>query len=146
MDFLKNIFQTFVYVLAGITVCAAIFISIFVRDISISIMILWQIIAMAAVCTFGNGFYYHSAVLSKKQMKIRVICHYLYINLVVFAGAIMWDWITPGMIPEFVALLLQVAVVYAAVMIANFHQQEKVADKFNQRLRKIYPRKEEKED
>ncbi len=143
MEYIKSILKTFVYVLAGITVCTAIFISVFIKDTKFPILLLWQMIGMAAICSTGNLIYYTKAILSKRQMKIRIVCHYFFINLVVFTGAIFWDWITPGMIPQFVVMLLQTAIVYTAVMMVNFHQQVKDAESFNRRLNKFYAERED---
>ena len=146
MDTIKRLIQTFVYVVAGIIISAALFITIFIPKAELDVALLWEIIAMSAICTLGNFFYFIKKTVTKKQMISRIICHYIYINLVVFTGGYLWGWLTPGLIPEFLVMLLLITSVYAIVMIAIFREEEKMAEKFNRQLRKYYPEQEEGED
>lgn len=146
MDILKRLIQTFTYIAAGSMISAALFITIFIPKTELDVSILWEIIAMSAICSLGNFFYYLKKIVTKKQIMLRIAFHYLYINLVVFSGGYLWEWLTPGLIPEFLVMLLLITTVYAIVMIAVFHQEEKMAEKFNRQLRKYYPEQGEGED
>lgn len=146
MNTIKRIIQTFAYTMAGTTISTAVFITLFVPELTFPIILIWEIIAMSAVCSLGNFIYYYKEVVSKKQMKIRILCHYLYINMVVFGGAFLWGWLTPGLITEFLVMLVLIAVVYVVIMIAIFRQEEKMAENINRQLRKCYPAWEEGED
>jgi hypothetical protein len=146
MEILRRIVQTFAYVMAGITISAALFITIFIPEEVFQIELLWQIIILSAVCSLGNFIYYFKEVPSKKQMKLRIICHYSYINLVVLGGAFLWGWVTPGILLEFLAMLALIAVVYFVVMVAIFRQEVKTAENINRQLREQYPDEEEGED
>jgi len=141
---LKSVLQTFIYVTAGITISAAIFTSLFVQGFVLSSDLLWQIIGMAAVCATGNFVYYSKKELSKRQMAFRIICHYLYINLLVFVGAFLWEWIRPGILREVLVMLLLIAVVYAIVTIVSFQKEERTAKDLNLMLRKNNSAGEEK--
>jgi hypothetical protein len=148
MDLWKKavkIVQTFAYVIAGITISASIFITLFVPGLRFTILLLWQIIIMSAVCALGNLIYYYKEVLSKRQMRIRIICHYIYINLVVLSGSFLWGWLTPGLIPEFLLMLLLIAIVYVIITFVSFRQEMKIAESINRELRKRYSSQEEDE-
>lgn len=140
-----QIVQTFAYVTTGIIISTSIFITIFVPGLRFTILLLWQIIAMSAVCAFGNLIYYYKEVLSKGQMRVRIACHYLYINLVVLSGSFLWGWLTPGLIPEFLLMLLLIAVVYVIITFVIFRQEMKIAESINRELRKRYSSQEEDE-
>lgn len=146
MDTMKKIIQTFAYTVAGITISTALFITIFLPKIALDVMLMWQIIVMSAICAMGNLIYHTRKALSKKQMIVRIICHYLYINFIVFGGALLWEWLTPGLIPEFLVMLLLVAVVYAIITIVCFHQEEKTAKNLNRQLHKHFPELEEEDE
>ncbi|MHB8128207.1 MAG: DUF3021 family protein [Mobilitalea sp.] len=143
MDHIKSTVQTFFYILAGVTISSAIFITIFIPNITFSIDLLWQFIIMAAVCSFGNFIFLSKSELSKKQMKIRTICHYLFVNIVVLGGAFLWKWLTSG-IPQIIVMFLLIAIVYASITIGTFRKEEKIAENLNRRLHKIYSSEEEK--
>lgn len=137
--------QTFSYITAGMTISAAIFITVLLPGLEFTISLLWEIIAIAAVCTLGNLIYYKE-MLSKGQMRFRIICHYSYINLVVFTGALLCGWVTPGILPQFLVMLLLVAVVYATITFVIFRKEMKVADTINQELRNRFPSGEDEEE
>jgi hypothetical protein len=145
VEFLKKIMFTFIYILAGITISASIFITIFIPDILFSIHLLWQIIGMSAVCSCGNFIYLSRNDLGKQQMKLRIILHYLYINVVVLTGAFLWEWLIPGYTIQILVMFLLIAAVYSAITIITFRQEERTAEKLNIRLRKMNSAEAEKE-
>lgn len=138
METLKRLLYTFVLVLAGITISATIFITLFYPELYDIIVLLWQIIILAVVCTLGNLIYYSRKEIGKKQMKVRMILHYLYINVVNICGALLFQWISPGFLLEFIVLLLLVAISYICIMMTNFHKEEKTAENMNKLLRKLH--------
>jgi hypothetical protein len=146
MDTLKKLINTFAYVIAGTTLCTALFITIFVPGLALHISLLWEMIAVSAVCSLGNFIYYYKKVLSKRQMRFRIICHYLYINAVVMGSGYLFEWMTPGLIIEFLVMLLLIAVVYVIIAMVTFRQEAKVADILNRQLRKQFPQQEEEEE
>lgn len=143
MDLVKRIINTFAYIMTGISFSTAIFITVFIPKLKFDISLIWEIVAMSAVCALGNMIYYYKRDLTKKQMKLRIIIHYLYINAVVFGGSFLWEWLTPGLIPEFLVMLLLVTVVYVIITVVTIRQEVKIAENLNRRLRKQYPIKEE---
>lgn len=143
MQTIKNIIQTFCYVMAGATINTAIFITVFNRDLSLTVDILWQIIVLAAICSLGNLIYYYQRDLSKRQMKIRIVCHYIYINIVMIGGGFLCDWLSIDYLPEIAVMFVMVAAVYIIIMTVNFHQEEKIAENLNRQLRKRFPSSEE---
>ncbi|HWT74717.1 MAG TPA: DUF3021 family protein [Mobilitalea sp.] len=146
MEMLKKSLLTFVLVLAGYTISTAIFISIFVRGYEFSILLLWEIIGMSAVCTLGNLIFYSKCEISKKQMRLRKIIHYIYINAAVLGGAFLFQWIDPGLLLQFLFMLVLIAAVYYGVMAFNFRKEEKTADHMNKRLQKMNAAEKELED
>lgn len=145
MNLLSGMSKTFVYVMTGITISTAVFITIFHKEASFSILLLWQIILMSILSALGDAIYYAKKELSKQQMKFRIICHYLYINIIVLGGAFCFGWLKDKIIPEALVMLLMIALVYLFIMIYRFHYEEKMAENLNRRLRKYYPSEEDKD-
>lgn len=137
MELLKKTILTFALVIAGITVSSTIFLTIFVPEVQLGIMILWEIIIMSAVCSLGNLLFYSRREISKKKLRIRMIIHYIYINAVVLSGAFIWEWITPGYILQLIVIMILIAAVYAAVMLVNISKEIKIAEDLNKRLNKL---------
>ena len=146
METLKKLFVTFVSVIAGTTISTASFLSIFGRDVQFSVVLLWQIIGMSVVCTFGNVMYLSKHEISKNQMKLRLIIHYLYINMIVIGGAFLFGWLEPGYIPQLIVILTLIAVVYLGVTILGNQMEEKTAENMNKLLRKMNSSEKEKDE
>lgn len=144
MQLLRDAIKVFIYALAGTTISATLFITIFMPDANLTYLLLWQFICMAAVCACGNLIYLSKKELSVPQMKIRNICHYLYICFVVLGGAFLFGWFKPGNIPQIMAIFLLNAGVYAYVSMTMFRKEERMAKDLNLRLRKINKEEEEK--
>lgn len=126
-------------VLAGITLSAAIFITMFIPEQTLSVVILWQIISMSAVCSLGNLFYYSKKEIGKRNMKLRIIFHYLYINFIVIGGAFLFRWSAPKYLPQIIVLFFLILLVYIVIMITEFDYETKTAKKLNDQLKKCYP-------
>ncbi len=136
MSLIRSMIRTFIYVTAGDTIGAAIFISLFNRDYQFSYGFLWQLIAVAAVCSLGNIIYYSRKELSKRQMKIRHVLHYLYNNLTVVGGGLIFQWIGLDQIQFVIFLSVLFAVIYTCISAAMFRSDEKTAQDLNKKLRK----------
>ncbi|BCJ96795.1 hypothetical protein acsn021_43640 [Anaerocolumna cellulosilytica] len=139
---LRSMIQVFVYVIAANTVGSAIYTGLFSRDATLSFALLWQIIALAAVCALGNLFFYSKIELSKQRIMIRYIFHYLYINVVILVGGHFFDWIDLSFSFDIFILMLIILFNYGFIILFMFHRDFKLAEDMNRRLRKF--RKEER--
>jgi cytochrome bd-type quinol oxidase subunit 2 len=146
MESMKKIIQTFFYVLSGSIISTAIFITIFLRDLNFSVEVIWQVIIMAALTSLGPLIYRTKKEISKKQMRIRHIIHYTYINVTVLGCAIMWQWVNINRISQIITMVLLVAGVYFSVTTAMFSNEKRIAENINQRLRTRYPEEDRKEE
>jgi len=133
--------QVFVYVIAANTVGSAIYTGLFSRDATMSFALLWQIIALAAVCALGNLFFYAKNELSKQRIIIRYILHYFYINAVILVGGNFFDWVDLKFSFDIFILWLIILCNYSLIIFFMFHMDSKLAEDMNRRLRKY--RKEE---
>ncbi len=139
MESVRRIIQTFFYVLSGSIISTAIFMTIFLRDLYFNVEVIWQVIVMAAITSLGTLIYRSKREMSKKQMRLRVILHYTYINVVVLGFAIMWQWVNINRLSQIIILVLLVAGVYFSVTTAMFSNEKRIAESINQRLRSKYP-------
>ncbi len=143
MNVLKTLVKTYIYVLAGSILSTAIFISVFVPETVFTVLLLWEVIVMSAATTLGTLIFYSKKEISKRQMKIRTVIHYIYINLIVFSTALLCGWVDLKHTVQLLFLLLLIAAVYYSVSSAMFKKEEKAAECMNERLREIYPEEDE---
>jgi hypothetical protein len=135
MNILKTIFRVFIYVIASITICAAVCITIFFPEDNLLSGLLWKIICMAAVCACGNIIYLSKKELNKKQHIFRTLLHYLYINVVVIGVSILWGWIATDNVWNFIVMFLLIGVVFFSIMAFMFKQDKLMAENMNKKLR-----------
>ncbi len=146
MESIKKVIQTYFYVLSGSVISTAIFMSIFLPDLRFGVGVIWQVIIVSAITSMGTLIYRSQKELSKKQMKMRNIIHYTYINVVVLGCAILWQWVDLNRPSQIITLVLLIAGVYISVTAAMFSNERRIAESINQRLRSRYPEEEKKEE
>lgn len=145
MENVKKIIQTFFYVLSGSIISTAVFMTIFLRDLYFNVEVIWQVILMAAITSLGTLIYRSKKEISKKRMRLRLIIHYTYINVVVLGCAVLWEWVNIHRISQIITMVLLVGGVYFSVTTAMFNNEKRIAENINQRLRTKYPEEEKQE-
>ncbi|MBP1754935.1 MAG: hypothetical protein H6Q59_1333 [Firmicutes bacterium] len=145
MGIIKKIIKTFFFVLAGSILSTAIFITIFWPGLTFPIAVIWQVIVMAAITSVGTLLFYSKREISKRQMRLRIILHYAYINFVVLATAFVCGWLDFTNLVQVVSMIILVAAVYFSVNLVMFQSEKRIADNINQRLRTKYPEDEKQE-
>lgn len=145
MKAMKKVIQTFYYVLSGSIISTAVFITIFLPGLKFSIGVVWQVIAMSAITSCGTLLFSSKEEIGKKQMRVRMVIHYIYINVVVLGTAILCGWIDVTRIMQIVAMVLLTAGVYFGVNTAMYNNERRTAENINKRLRKIYSEEEKDE-
>lgn len=146
MESVKKVINTFFYVLSGSIISTAIFITIFLRDLYFNVEVIWQVIVMAAITSLGTLIYHSNREISKNRMRLLLIIHYTFINVVVLGCAVMWQWINVHRITQIFTMVLLIAGVYFSVTTVMFRNEKRIAENINQRLRTRYPEEEKKEE
>ena len=146
MENAKKVIQTFFYVLSGSIISTAIFMTIFLKDLYFNVEVIWQVIVMSLITSLGTLIYHSKREISKKQMRLRVIIHYAYINIIVLGCAVMWQWVNINRISQIITMVLLIAGVYFSVTTTMFSNEKRIAEKINQRLRSRYPAEDKKEE
>lgn len=132
---IKEFVRTYAYVVLGVIISTATFITIFYPGISLSVALLWQILACSFVCTLGNILWWMTRRLSKTEVIIRIAIHYLYINVVVFGSAIVFNWIDYDNPVMIISMFVMVLVVFVVVFLATWYYGKRISDMMNRGLR-----------
>jgi len=142
-EMIKKTVLTFFLVIAGTTISSAVFILIFYPSAELSVLFLWQIVMMSFVTALGNFIFFSRREIGKRQMKYRMLCHYLFINAVVFATAILCGWMNIRAIGQAIAMFCLISVVYLAVLLVNIHKESETAEALNRRLSRLHKEEED---
>lgn len=139
---IKGIIQTCAYVVFGVEIAVAVFISIFYPGASLSVVLLWEILVCSIVCALGNLLWWTARQLSKVETMIRIFLHYLYINVVVFGSALMFDWIDYDRLVMVVSMFFMILIIFIVVFSAIQCHDKKISELMNRSL-KAYQEQEE---
>lgn len=137
---IKEMLYTFSYVTTGVLFSTALFITIFAKDITLSVSLLWQILITSCVCVLGN-LIYPKRVITAKQTIIRILVHYIYINIVVFSCAVLFDWYDVRDIKKSGFMFLCIIVVFAVTSSIVWQNAKRMSEALNNRLKEYQDKK-----
>lgn len=140
---MKEITRTFAYVLLGVEIATATFISIFYPGTSMSVSLLWEILASSFVCTLGNLLWWTEKRLDRTETAVRIVLHYLYINVVVFGSAFVFEWIDIDNIIMVLSMFFMILVVFVIVFLATWYRGNRISELMNKGLRAYQGHEEE---
>lgn len=138
-ELLKTMLRSFFVITTGVITSMYVFCLIFNPDASFSLHDIGRVLLMALVSELPFIIFYSRRELSKKQMLIRQAVHLpvLLADLLFFAQ--LWNWVNMGRLKEIIVFILLVISVYVMVLAAVTYQDQKLAEKLNDSLKKRYP-------
>jgi uncharacterized membrane protein YfcA len=136
-------FRVFIYVLAGNAIGSAVYLTLFARDARLDYMFLWQIIAIAAACAITKVIFWSRKELSKGQIIVRYVIHFLCDGLVVVGGAFLFHWIGPTQIKYVILIVIFFTATYIYITKAMIESDKRVANALNKKLREYNSGEEE---
>lgn len=97
-------------------------------------MILWQILSVGILCGVGTELILGGRECTPAKEKLKVIIHYVFINLAVLVCGYFYDWYKLSISGILLMCLTSVAV-YAFTVFIGHANELKLADKMNQKLK-----------
>lgn len=140
LDKIKEMLHTFAYIETGVLISCTLFITIFQRDSSLSVSLLWQLLITTFLCVCGNLIYPNRKI-SERLTKILVFLHFLYINVVVFGCAYFFDWFDVRNIKMSVFLFFSIMVIFLAIAWVIWNKNKREAELLNYQLKEYQSQK-----
>ena len=140
-DKIKEILYTFACVVTGVLFACTLFITVFYREDVFSVNLLWEILATSFICSCGNLLYPGRALLGK-QLRIRKGIHYIYINIVVFGCAALFDWFDFRNWKMLCFMILCIAVIFIVVSWIVWRYGKRESQLLNHRLKEYQEKKD----
>lgn len=137
-EYLKEILRLFTQIATAEMFAAAIYIQFFWKNESVdAVSILRQILVSSALCAVGcilvmTG---NNRELCKKEMMLRRILYYIYVNAVILICGYLFKWYLPSDWKMVVGMVFAIAAVYVVVSVLSYHIQVKTAQEINERLK-----------
>ena len=138
---LKMLMDIFGKITFGVLIAAAVFISVFGGvDAQISVKILWQILAVSAVCSVPVLMFDSDASkeLSKKGMFARQLLYFIFVNIVVLGLGKLFENFSMVLFME-----VLIIAVYAVVNIICYLSDRADAQSMNKKLLEMKKNKKE---
>lgn len=126
---MTTFFTVTTFVVAG----TAIYILIFQRHATLSADILWQILLTSFLTSFGVWLY-QKPDMCKKEIVVRTIIHYLYVNFIILVCGAWFEWYDVTNWIMVVGLCIVVAIVFFIVSVICWRRNIKETELINERL------------
>lgn len=135
-DYLKNFFRVYTKIMTWTLFATACFITLFWgRKLQLDVGLLWQMQGITVLCTAGSiPIMGDFDGMPKKTALIRMFLNYLYVNGVIMAGGIYFEWFQLSQWKMVLFMLLSIAVGYLLIMIFGFSLANKEAERMNRKL------------
>ena len=143
---LKMLMDIFGKVTFGVLIAAAVFISVFGGfDAQISVKILWQILAVSAVCSVPVLMFDSDASkeLSKKGMFARQLLYFIFVNIVVLGLGKLFEWFSFQNFSMVLFMEVLIIAVYAVVNTISYLSDRADAQSMNEKLLEMKKNKKE---
>lgn len=137
MDFIgysKRILRDFFTICSCIFIGASVFILAFLKETSVDVSLLWQIIVVSLATSFLSIVYCSERELSKRAYLIRSAVHYVLVNLVLFLSVYFFDWFKLGKASTIITFVVLVLIVYILVHISIYFMDNIKAKNLNKML------------
>lgn len=126
---------TFCMVTTGSVFVCAVYNKIFwPHDAFLHADILWQLLALALMCSLGNFIHPYREVSSRRVMVDKGL-HYLYINAVVLGCGYGFGWMDKGNALMLIVMMFGILLVFAVVSFVIWRLHARESENLNRKLR-----------
>lgn len=132
-EYIKNTLYAFCFINTGSMIGAASFISIFYGGQIEYSNLLWQIASLSLIIAIFNTIFFSKDQLNKKEFIVRMIIHYILINVVIIGGSYIFDW-NDNSINQIIGLMIIILCVYAFVFLVTYKSDKNDAEKLNEKI------------
>ena len=137
MNWIKQVFLIFLYIIACTIIASALFITFIYPETYLEVTFLWQVILLSALCSLTTFIFFSNHELSKRRLLLRNIIHLITIVSIMFGGSIYFRWISIDNTFSIVIMLISIVISYIIVTVVSFMNNKIIADQLNDRLKQI---------
>lgn len=132
---IKTLFFCFACVTTFVVLVTAVYISIFWKQASLGVEILWQILFVSFLCSLGILIYPQREVRARTAIVITLL-HYAQVNAVVLGCGLWFGWFYADNVPMVLGMLFIIAVVFVLVSVVMWTRDKRIARQMNERLKR----------
>lgn len=109
-------------------------------DSQIPYVTLAQILSIGVICGVLTELILCAEAKNVKEMTLRLLIHYIFINITVLACGYFYDWYSPC-VSGIIGMCLTTAAVYGFTFAIHYHNEKKISDELNSELVKYKGKK-----
>ncbi len=137
---IKKIMNDFFVITTGILIGVIVYGWLFEPNITFDLHALLGIVFSGLLTSVPTLIFYSGKELSRKQMLIRQILHFILLETIILSGAYASRRIKPGDAAQTITLFLLVFIIYAAVRVREWLFDKREAGRLNKSIREYNSR------
>lgn len=134
MEKLKELLFVFICVTTCVVFVTAAYITVFWKNTSLEVDILWEILIISFLTSLGV-YFYPGEKAGSKTVAACYILHYIYVNIVVLGCGIWFEWFYVDNLAMVLGMVLAIAAVFFLVSAAEWNRTKRMAALMNERLK-----------
>jgi hypothetical protein len=133
----RSLFDLWMKISVLVFFFSGIYIAVFFgTDTRIPLSYIFSVFATSALCALGTLILPDAKLhLSRKENNLRILLHFLYLNLVIFGCGYFLGWYDIHNIAMVLTMELIIIAVYISVLLLNYQNDARTADELNQKLK-----------
>lgn len=133
IDYIKKLIRDFFIIFAIIVICITILRQIFMPDEYFELKDIFIYMICSLVGDLPSLILYLPKEISEKEMRLRIIIHFMVLETVLLTLANVMGWVTG--IVNTILFAFQILVIYVIVRLLVWTDDRKVAQKINEKLK-----------
>lgn len=131
-EFVQKIIKNFFIIFASIIIIITLLRQMYDPDMAFDLKSIYILMAFSFLGALTGFIFYSPNDLSEKKMRIRIIIHFVTLEMLLIVLASAMNLVTG---PGIIILALQIAVIYIIVHLLSWQNDKKDAKKINEKLK-----------
>lgn len=131
---IRFLMRTFTMVLTGVVFAVGVFTIVINPTETVETRLFWQMPLVSALCTLTSLIYPWDREMSKTEVIVRTLIHYVLVNIIVLGGGAFFDWYNPSQFRNIAAMMLTIALIFAVVTVISWRKSAVDAARMNEKL------------
>lgn len=126
--------RTFTMIMTGVVFAVAVFTTVINPTDTVGTGIFWQMALVSALCTLTMVIYPKDREMGKREIIVRVLIHYILINVIVLGSGVLFYWYDPSRLYNIAAMMLSIALIFGVVSGVSWRKSATDAARMNEKL------------
>lgn len=140
---LRALFHIYAMVMVGVTLATAVFTTMISPIERVESALLWQMMLVSGVCTLTSLIYPWNREMGKVEIVVKTVVHYVLVNVIVLVSGALFEWYDPSKFYSIAAMVLTIAIIFAAVTVGSWKRASLDAARMNEKLEEYQKRMEQ---